>query len=80
VALMDLGSVTHAVHANSRLVYLRTSCTASTLTITGPPNGRVYPPGPGWLFIIIDGVPSPAVKVLVGDGKGPDVYHAALEK
>ncbi|KAJ7087770.1 copper radical oxidase [Mycena epipterygia] len=81
VALMDFGYVTHAVHANSRLVYLRAtlSSAGTELTITGPPNGKVYPPGPGWLFVVVAGVPSKAHPLMVGDGKGPDVDKAALE-
>jgi Domain of unknown function (DUF1929) len=80
---MDLGYVTHAIHANSRLVYLVASLSTSdrkTLMITGPPDGNVYPPGPGWIYIVIDGVPSIGVKVMVGDGKGPAVDDTALEK
>lgn len=80
VALMDLGYVTHAVHANSRLVYLAASLAGDVLTITGPPNGNVYPPGPGWLYIVAGGVPSKGMKVMVGDGKGPIVDNAASEK
>jgi hypothetical protein len=83
VALMDLGYVTHAVHANCRLVYLVASLSTSdmeTLTITGPPNGNVYPPGPGWLYIVVDQVPSTGTKVMIGDGNGPVVDNTALEK
>ncbi|KAJ7510137.1 copper radical oxidase [Mycena galericulata] len=80
MVLMDFGFVTHAVHANSRLVYLEATPSAdgAHLTITGPPNKMVYPPGPGWLFIVVAGVPSPAHPVMVGDGKGPEVDQAAL--
>lgn len=80
---MDLGYVTHAVHANSRLVYLAASLSTigkGDLTVTAPPNGNVYPPGPGWLYVIVAGVPSVGVKVLIGDGKGPVVDDAALDK
>ncbi|KAI0372957.1 copper radical oxidase [Pilatotrama ljubarskyi] len=79
VALMDLGYVTHAVHANSRLVYLQSSLSddKGTLTITGPPNGNIYPPGPGFIYLVVDGIPSIGVRVLVGDGKGPAVDEAA---
>ena len=80
---MDLGYITHAVHANSRLVYLAASVSAgnsTTLTITGPPNGKIYPPGPGWIYVVINGVPSVGTKFMIGDGKGPAVDDAALEK
>ncbi|KAI8989724.1 copper radical oxidase [Trametes punicea] len=82
VALMDLGYVTHAVHANSRLVYLESSLSddQETLTIIGPPNGNIYPPGPGFIYVVVDDVPSVGAKVLVGDGKGPVVDEAAQEK
>src|SRR5271170_6358805 len=62
VALMDLGYVTHGVHANSRLVYLPASLSAdqTILTITGPPNAKIWPPGPGWLYLVVGGVPSTA--------------------
>lgn len=80
---MDFGYVTHAVHANSRLVYLVSSLSTSdgtTLSITGPPNGNIYPPGPGWIFVVVDGVPSKGTKVMVGNGQGPPVDTEATEK
>ncbi|KAI0780635.1 copper radical oxidase [Trametes elegans] len=81
VALMDLGYVTHAVHANSRMVYLEASLSndKESLTITGPPNGNIYPPGPGFIYVVVDGVPSVGKKVLVGDGKGPVVDQGAQQ-
>ena len=82
VALMDLGYVTHAVHANSRMVYLVSSLSddKTTLTITGPPNGNIYPPGPGFIYVVADGVPSTGRKLLVGEGRSPAVDYPALEK
>lgn len=79
---MDLGYVTHAVHANSRLVFLevRLDRSSNTMTVIGPPNGSVYPPGPGWLFLIAKGVPSKGTSVMVGDGDGPPVDEEALNK
>ncbi|KAF8912064.1 copper radical oxidase [Gymnopilus junonius] len=78
VVLIDLGFVTHAVHANSRLVYLVHSYQNGVFTIQGPPNGNVYPPGPGWLYIVADGVPSEGKKVMVGNGQGPPIDEAAM--
>jgi hypothetical protein len=79
---MDFGFVTHAVHANSRLVYLPAELAedGQTLTVTGPPHGGVYPPGPGWLCVITGDVPSTAMKTMVGDGQGPPVDHGAIER
>ncbi|KAF7322500.1 hypothetical protein HMN09_00028500 [Mycena chlorophos] len=79
VALMDFGFVTHAVHANSRLVYLecKLSDDHTQLSVVGPPDGMVYPPGPGWIFVVVDGVPSEGLHVIIGDGKGPAVDEAA---
>ncbi|TFK92323.1 copper radical oxidase [Polyporus arcularius HHB13444] len=81
VALMDLGYVTHAVHANSRLVYLEHSLSSdsSMLTITAPPNGNIYPPGPGFIYVVVDGVPSTGARLLIGDGQSPPVDQQALE-
>ncbi|KAI0718298.1 copper radical oxidase [Fomitopsis betulina] len=80
VALMDLGFVTHTVHANSRLVYLvaAVSDDGQTITVTGPPDGGVYPPGPGFLYLVVDGVPSVGVKVMIGDGESPPFDEDAL--
>ncbi|PPQ99981.1 hypothetical protein CVT26_009263 [Gymnopilus dilepis] len=78
VVLMDLGFVTHAVHANSRLVYLEHSYRDGVFTVRGPPNGNVYPPGPGWLYIVANGVPSEGKKVMVGSGQGPPINEAAI--
>lgn len=74
--------MTHGVHANMRLVYMTASMLVDgeTLTVTGPPNGKIYPPGPGWLYLLEDGIPSRGFKVMVGDGHGPPVDKGALEK
>ncbi len=49
VALIDLGFSSHAFHSSSRLVFMdaQLSKNGKVLTITSPPNNRVYPPGPG---------------------------------
>lgn len=78
---MDLGYVTHTVHANSRHVYLRYSMPQEgLLSVEGPPNGNIYPPGPGWLFIVCDDIPSEGLKIMVGEGNGPPVDPGAIEK
>ena len=82
VALMDLGFVTHAVHANSRLVYLVVSSfhNRENMSLTGPPDGNIFPPGPGWIFLVVDGISSQGKMVMVGDGQGPPVDSYAWEK
>jgi hypothetical protein len=81
VSLMDLGFVTHGVHANSRLVELPVhKMDGDTVTLMGPASQGIYPPGPGWLFILVDGVPSKGRSVMIGDGTGPVVDDSAQEK
>ena len=81
---MDLGFVTHATHSNSRLVYLQSvlSVDKTTLTVTGPPDGNVYPPGPGWLYLVVGNTStvSKGIKVMVGDGADPPFDEGALHK
>ncbi|KAF7315075.1 hypothetical protein MIND_00021700 [Mycena indigotica] len=71
VSLMDLGYVTHAQHANSRLVVLEHTLVGNTLIITGPPNANIFPPAPAWLFLVADGVWSEGLQLMVGDGGNP---------
>ncbi|KAJ7627324.1 immunoglobulin E-set, partial [Roridomyces roridus] len=72
VSLMDMGYITHAWHANSRLVFLENTLSGNnTLTITAPPNGNIYPPGPAWIYVVADGVWSVGVQVMIGDGGNP---------
>ncbi|KDQ33386.1 hypothetical protein PLEOSDRAFT_152955 [Pleurotus ostreatus PC15] len=77
--MMDLGFITHSVHANSRLVYLKhQSSTANSFVVSGPKDEGLYPPGPAWLAVVVDGVPSQLVGVMVGDGHSPPVDEAAI--
>ncbi len=79
---MDLGFVTHGLHMNARLVYL--SCTGtkhpSFLQVNGPSSAGLYPPGPAWLYVVVDDIPSLGRKVTVGDGEGPPVDQKAIDK
>jgi hypothetical protein len=59
VALVRLGSPTHAFDQDQRLVGLSFTSGSSQLTVTAPPNGNVAPPGYYMLFILNNfGVPS----------------------
>ncbi|KAJ7823986.1 glyoxal oxidase N-terminus-domain-containing protein [Mycena olivaceomarginata] len=55
VALIDLGFSTHAFHSSGRLVFMDfiLSPNRRSLTITSPPNNRVYPPGPAYIFVTV---------------------------
>ncbi|KAF5317650.1 hypothetical protein D9619_012554 [Psilocybe cf. subviscida] len=80
VALMDLGFSTHAFHSSQRLVFMTAmlSPDRKSLTVHTPPNNRIYPPGPGWIFVTIDGVTSEGAHVLVGNGLPPPVQDQGV--
>ncbi|KAK7026578.1 hypothetical protein R3P38DRAFT_3191743 [Favolaschia claudopus] len=75
VALMDLGYSSHAFHSSSRLVFLDASLSSDrkSLEILSPPNNRVYPPGPGYLFLTVGDATSAGMRVMVGSGASPPV-------
>ncbi|KAK0445196.1 glyoxal oxidase N-terminus-domain-containing protein [Armillaria borealis] len=76
VSLMDLGFATHGVHMDQRLLKLVSSLSddGKTLTVTGPPTARLYPPGPAYLYVVTDeGVPSFGHKTIIGTGASPPV-------
>lgn len=74
LVLVRLPAVTHITDADQRAVVLHHRVNGDTL-VAGLPNGgdgSVLPPGPYYLFLIRDGVPSVAKVVTVmpaGDGK-----------
>lgn len=88
---MDLGFVTHSLHMNSRLVYLdftvgsaplatrQSGQTTLTLHVRSPPRPGVYPPGPGWIYLVVGDKWSVAIPVLIGDGSNPPEDSSALE-
>jgi hypothetical protein len=62
--LMAPSATTHAVEMNARRVPLAVTRTATGLTATAPPSGRVAPPGHYMLFTMTsDGTPSTATWV-----------------
>ncbi|MEV6492809.1 galactose oxidase-like domain-containing protein, partial [Actinoplanes sp. NPDC051633] len=72
VALVGLGDVTHGVDQGQRYVPLGFTATGTTLTVNGPPNGGVAPPGYYMLFVInAAGVPSVAKMIQIGRGPSP---------
>ncbi|GAA5924677.1 uncharacterized protein JCM15063_005705 [Sporobolomyces koalae] len=77
--VMDLGYSTHGVHFSQRLVELVSTWNGSNkLKITGPATTGIFPPGPGWLYLLADDIPSAGQKVMVGQGLSPPVSQAAI--
>ncbi|KAF7331451.1 Copper radical oxidase [Mycena kentingensis (nom. inval.)] len=77
VALMDLGYSSHAFHSSARLVWLDATLSnlqgITTLHIASPPNNRVYPPGPGYIFVTVGELTSEGAHVMIGSGASPPV-------
>ncbi|KAJ6470089.1 glyoxal oxidase N-terminus-domain-containing protein [Mycena vitilis] len=75
VALMDLGFSSHAFHSSGRLVFMDAvlSPNKRSLTITSPPNNRVFPPGPAFIFVTAGDTTSVGAHVMVGSGANPPV-------
>ncbi|KAJ7206669.1 glyoxal oxidase N-terminus-domain-containing protein [Mycena pura] len=83
VALMDLGFSTHGVQVDQRHVKLVSNLShdKKTLTVTGPPSSRIYPPGPAFLYVVTaEGVPSFGHKTIMGTGASPPVDQGAIDK
>ncbi|THV00165.1 hypothetical protein K435DRAFT_837442 [Dendrothele bispora CBS 962.96] len=80
VVLMDFGFATHGVHMDQRLLGLvsELSDDRSKLTVTGPPSATLYSPGPGYVFVLVDGVPSFGHKTLIGTGAQPPFDQGAF--
>lgn len=72
VGLVGLSDVTHSVDQGQRYVPLRFTVSGNNLTVTGPQNGGVAPPGYYMLFITdAAGVPSVAKMVQVAKQATP---------
>ena len=73
VALLRLGSVTHAFNENQRYVPLTFTSSAGSLNVTAPANANLAPPGHYMLFLVnSNGVPSVATFVqMVTSGTAP---------
>lgn len=77
--VMDLGYSTHGVHFSQRLVELESTWNGSNkLKVYGPKSTGIFPPGPGWIYVLADDIPSTGVKVMVGAGLSPPVSHSAI--
>lgn len=63
---MDLGFSSHAFHSSARLVFMEATLSRNrrSLTFTTPPSGRVFPPGPGVIFLTVS--PPPRIEYFHG--------------
>ncbi|TFL02807.1 glyoxal oxidase precursor [Pterulicium gracile] len=75
LALMDLGFSTHGWHSDSRLVWMdaKLSKDQKSITFTTPPNNKVYPPGPAYVYLTVDDISSEGSYTLLGNGLPPPV-------
>ena len=72
VVMMRNGAVTHSFDMDQRMVGLAFTAGSGTLSVTGPPNGNIAPPGYYMLFLLnTQGVPSVASMVQVPSNVPP---------
>ncbi|KAI9435759.1 glyoxal oxidase [Lactarius indigo] len=75
VVVMRTGFSTHTMNMGQRLVELEISYTANAdgsgiLHCSNlPPNPAIFPPGPAFLFVVVNSVPSIGNFVMVGSGE-----------
>lgn len=65
VTFIGLSSVTHGINMGQRINVLRYTEATGSLSVTAPANSRLAPPGYYLLFILKEGVPSPAKVVRI---------------
>ncbi|KAG8718917.1 hypothetical protein FRC09_011908 [Ceratobasidium sp. 395] len=81
VVVMRTGFSTHTINFGMRYLQLETSYTVTPLDDAGtqynitmhvaqlPPNPAIFAPGPAFIFVVVDGVPSIGQMIMVGSGK-----------
>ncbi|KAG8983705.1 hypothetical protein FRB90_005824, partial [Tulasnella sp. 427] len=75
VVVIRTGYATHAINFGQRLLQLENTYTlnsdgSATLHVAQmPPNAAMFAPGPAWLFVVVNGVPSIGKQIMVGSGK-----------
>jgi hypothetical protein len=72
VMLYHGGFVTHAVHMGQRMIELfhgmsidADEMVSRLVTIYMPATHGIVPPGPYWLFVLVNGVPSEGISIIV---------------
>lgn len=74
IVLIKTGFSTHAINFGQRSAELDHTFTTktdggATLHVSQvPPNPAIIQPGPAWLFVVVNGVPSVGVRVMLGSG------------
>ncbi|KAJ8111688.1 hypothetical protein OPT61_g5771 [Boeremia exigua] len=66
VSLLGSEASTHGNSMGARALFPAVSCGGSACTVTAPPGPYVAPPGWYRMFVLSDGVPSPATWVRIG--------------
>ncbi|KAG8731252.1 hypothetical protein FRC12_019815 [Ceratobasidium sp. 428] len=81
VVVMRTGFSTHTINFGMRYLQLESSYTVTPLDDAGtqynitmhvaqlPPNPAILAPGPAFIFVVVDGVPSIGQMIMVGSGK-----------
>jgi hypothetical protein len=72
--IIRMGFSTHALNMGQRHIELQSSYTATkdgaTLHVSQlPPNPAILAPGPAYIFIVVNGVPSVGQYIMIGSGK-----------
>ncbi|KAJ6597039.1 DUF1929-domain-containing protein [Mycena vulgaris] len=74
VALLRPGWTTHAMNMGQRYLQLNNTYTVNkdasiTFHVSQlPPNANLFQPGPAWVYVVVDGIPSNGTSVIVGSG------------
>ncbi|KAK7062638.1 hypothetical protein VNI00_000126 [Paramarasmius palmivorus] len=75
VAVIRPGWTTHAMNMGQRYLQLNNTYTVDksgslTLHVSQmPPNSNIFQPGPAWVYVVMNGIPSNGTFVIVGTGK-----------
>ncbi|KAG8908534.1 hypothetical protein FRB99_005894 [Tulasnella sp. 403] len=75
VVVIRTGFATHAINFGQRIVQLDNTYTlnadgSAVLHVAQlPPNPNILAPGPAWMYVTVNGVPSIGVQIMVGSGK-----------
>lgn len=71
IMLYHCGYVTHSLHMGHRMVQLDivsgfvVGSNSQTIVVTGPPTNNIAPPGPYWVYVVVNGIPAIGVPVQV---------------